>query len=169
MAEGGWEPGPRLLVGCSLTPCVRTLPSGVHLAACNTACRMRFQAARLWAGSAPGHMVQPTGNTQAGHCCPHDPTRLPVGSSSIPFGGSLTRRCQHVPASPPWAKQEEPESVSVGLRPARCQTYRHRLSRSTRVGVGGLASQPSAEVAKSTFNCAVEFLSQCQTVPGGFI
>ena len=29
--------------------------------------------------------------------------------------------------------------------------------------------QPSAEVAKSTLNCAVEFFSQCQTVPGGFI
>lgn len=83
----------------------------------------------------------------------------PKRASCSPFGGSLTRGYQH-PLTSPWAKQEAPESISVGLRSARCQSFRHSLSRSKRRKKTGYLWR-SAEMPKSTLKCSVEFFPHC--------
>lgn len=146
-----------------------TPPTRPHPTPCITAHGMQFQAARLWVGSAPGHIVQPTGNTQTGHCCPHDPTRLPVENSSVPLGGVYQGDANECLLLLHGQNRKAGEG-NIGRKPARCQTHRHSLSRSALGGWGGdWHLQPSAEMAKSALNRAVEFLSLCQAVPGGFI
>ena len=170
MTELGWEPDFWLLVGCSLTSCLLILPSGAYSTPHSTACRMQFQVARLPAGSAPGHVVQSTGNTQAGHCCPHDPARLPVGSSSVPFGGVWQRDANTSLLLFHGQSRKSRRMCKCRTQASQMPDLQTQPFKKHKRGVrGDWHLQPSAEVAKSTLNCAVEFLSQCQTIPGGFI
>lgn len=84
-----------------------------------------------------------------------------------PFWGSLTRRCQHMPASPPWAKQKKPESVKCRTQASQMPELQTQPFKKHTEEDWYL--RPSAETAKPTLNCAVELLSPCQTVPGGFV
>lgn len=112
-----------------------SVPLALSAPPCNTAHGVRFQAAGLWAGSAPGHTEQPRGVLGVATVAPMTQRGFLLGAVRH-FRGKLAKRCQQAPASAPRAKQEKPVSVRVGLEPARCWSYSHRLSRSAQRRTG---------------------------------